>query len=210
MPQFARIAVTAVICLVALPALGQEVKDLPRQTYSADPFHTSVIFRLNHLGFSTFIASFDEVEATLDLDVDDPGNARLDVAIATASLDLPFGGDGFLETMIGPEWLNAQAHPEITFRSTAVAMTGDNSADVTGDLTIAGVTQPATLDVTYNGGWAKGPFEPFSRLGFSARTSISRSAFGMDFGVPPPGSEMGVGDKISVEIEAEMTGPPAP
>jgi polyisoprenoid-binding protein YceI len=66
------------------------------------------------------------------------------------------------------------------------------------------------LDVTYNGGYAGHPMDPHARIGFSAKGTFKRSDFGIAFGVPAPGTTMGVGDDVQIAIEAEFTGPPLP
>jgi polyisoprenoid-binding protein YceI len=108
----------------------------------------------------------------------------------------------------GPEWLDTARFPEITFRSTAVRLTGPDTAQVTGDLALHGVTQPVTLEVKFNGGYAGHPLDPNARIGFSARGSLKRSEFGIAFGIPPEGTTMGVSDAVEIIIEAEFTGPP--
>jgi polyisoprenoid-binding protein YceI len=84
-----------------------------------------------------------------------------------------------------------------------VEPTGANTAKVTGDFTLHGVTRPVTLDVTYNGGWTANAFDG-NRIGFSAHGVLKRSAFGMSGGLPPPGANMGVGDDVEVMIETEF------
>jgi polyisoprenoid-binding protein YceI len=96
----------------------------------------------------------------------------------------------------------------MTFKSTKVELTGANTARITGDLAMRGVTLPVTLDATFNGGYAGHPYDPNARVGFSARGSLQRSAFGVKEGVPPPGSTMGVGDNVEIIIETEFNGPP--
>ena len=64
------------------------------------------------------------------------------------------------------------------------------------------------LDVTYNGGYPGHPMDPHARVGFSAKGSFKRSDFGIAYGVPAPGTTMGVGDEVQVAIEAEFSGPP--
>ena len=86
--------------------------------------------------------------------------------------------------------------------------TGANTANVTGDFTMHGVTKPLVLAVTFNGGYAGHPYDPNARIGFSATGSIKRSEFGMAYGVPEPGTTMGVGDDVSLVLEAEFSGPP--
>jgi polyisoprenoid-binding protein YceI len=87
-------------------------------------------------------------------------------------------------------------------------MTGANSMEIAGTLTLHGFTRPMVLAATYNGGYAGMPgMDPHARIGFSAHGSLKRSDFGMAFGLPPAGTTMGVEDLIDVSIEAEFTGP---
>ena len=99
----------------------------------------------------------------------------------------------------------------MTFTSTAVALTGADTADVTGDLTLHGVTRPITLAVTFNGGYGAFAMDPSgARIGFSATGKLNRSDFGIGFGVPAPGTTFGVGDEVQIIIETEFTNPDAP
>jgi polyisoprenoid-binding protein YceI len=79
---------------------------------------------------------------------------------------------------------------------------------ITGDLTLHGVTKPVVLEATFNGGYAGHPMDPHARIGFSARGTFNRSDFGMVYGIPAPGTTMGVSDAVNVTIEAEFSGPP--
>jgi polyisoprenoid-binding protein YceI len=88
-------------------------------------------------------------------------------------------------------------------------MTGSKSMEISGTLTWHGVTRPLVLTATYNGGYAgMSNMDPQARVGFSAHGSFKRSDFGIKFGMPAPGTSMGVGDLIDFSIEAEFTGPP--
>jgi polyisoprenoid-binding protein YceI len=72
------------------------------------------------------------------------------------------------------------------------------------------VTRPIVLETKFNGGYPPGGIDPSgARIGFSARGTFKRSDFGMGFGVPAPGSNMGVGDEVRAIIETELTSPPA-
>lgn len=193
------------------PASGMMESPVPTEApagpYTLDKAHSTLLFRVNHIGFSRYTASFKNFDATLELDPKNPETASVTATIDPRSLQIAAPPLGFLDKLLGPQWLNASEHPEITFKSTAVGMTGENTARVAGDLTMRGVTQPVVLDVTFNGGYAGHPYDPNARIGFSARGSFSRSAFGVDYGVPEPGTTMGVGDTVEVVIEAEFTGP---
>lgn len=181
---------------------------IPAGDYKLDPAHSTLTFSANHLGFSNYTAQFNKFSADLKLDPANPGAAVLNASVEPASLDIPAPPEGFLADLLGETWIDADAFPEITFRSTNVAVTSANTADVTGDLTLHGVTKPVTLQITYNGGYAGHVAEPNARIGFSAHGAFKRSDFGIDYGVPAPGSTMGVSDEVSVRIESEFTGPP--
>ena len=81
--------------------------------------------------------------------------------------------------------------------------------EISGTLTLHGVTRPLVLTATFNGGYPGVPnMDPQARIGFSAHGSFKRSDFGMAFGIPAPGTMIGVGDLIDFSIETEFTGPP--
>jgi polyisoprenoid-binding protein YceI len=174
----------------------------PAGTYALDPAHSTVVFRLSHLGFSKYTAGFSKLDGTLAFDPAHPEAMKVEAKIDPKSLTLPAPPTGFHDTLLGKEWLDAAKYPEIAFRSTAVQVTGPNTAKVTGDFTLHGVTKPVVLDATFNGGYAPNAFDG-ARAGFSGHATIRRSDFGISYGIPAPGTNMGVGDNIDVTIETE-------
>lgn len=189
-------------------APAPSVEGMAAGAYTLDKSHSTIVARVSHLGFSNYTVQFTDWDAQLQLDPANPAQASLNVTIDPRSLDIPEPPAGFLQELLGAQWLNASAHPEIKFRSTSVELTGANTARVHGDLTLLGVTKPIVLDATYNGGWAGIPQDPHARAGFSARGTFNRSDFGMSVGVPPPGTTMGVSDAVELQIETEFSGPP--
>lgn len=190
--------------VTALPA------DVPGGTYKLDPSHASLLFRVDHLGMSNYTARFVDFDATLVFDPADPAASSLTATVDARSLetDFPFPEQlDFNAQLLGEQWLDAAANPRMTFRSTAVTLTGDNRARIDGELTLRGVTRPMSLEATLNGGYAGHPMDPHARIGFSARGTLLRSDYGMTVGIPAPGSSMGVGDTVEVIIEAEFSGP---
>ncbi len=181
---------------------------VPAGRYALDVAHASLVFRVSHLGFSNYTGRFTKFAADLAFDPAKPATSRVNVTIQANSLDADGAPAGFMDALHGPEWLDAQKYPTITFRSTRVEAQPGNRLKVTGDFTLHGVTRPMVLDATYNGGYAGHPMDPHARIGFSARGSLNRSDFGIAYGVPPPGSTFGVGDRVEVVVEAEFTGPP--
>ncbi|MBP6012853.1 MAG: polyisoprenoid-binding protein [Alphaproteobacteria bacterium] len=183
--------------------------EAPAGLYKLDKAHASLSFRVSHIGFSNYTAQFAAFDAALQLDPANPSASSVTATVDPKSLVLPTPPAGFVDELLGAKWLDAVGFPQMTFRSTKVELTGTNTARITGDFTMRGVTLPLTLDATFNGGYASHPYEPSARVGFSARGSLQRAAFGVKEGVPPPGSTMGVSDNVDIIIEAEFTGPPA-
>lgn len=202
---------TASLLAAALfaPAVAQEVSPVvPAGEFTLDKSHASVMFAVNHLGFSTYYGRFTAFDATMTFDPKNPATSKLTATIDATSLDVPAPPEGFLDELKGENFLDAGKHPEMRFVSTSIEITGEKTGKVTGDFTMRGVTKPLTLEVTFNGGWGGIPgMDPHARAGFSAKGTLKRSEFGMDYGVPPPGTSFGVSDEVEIVIEAEFTGP---
>ena len=206
------------LCLVAalMSPVALSAQDLtPPQagTFKIDLGHTRLLFRVSHLGFSNYTAFFRDIDAKLVFDPDHPETMQVSATIQTASIETmyPDASLDFNAVLAGADLLDAAQFPQMTFTSTAVALTGADTADVTGDLTLHGVTRPITLAVTFNGGYGAFAMDPSgARIGFSATGKFNRSDFGIGFGVPAPGTTFGVGDEVQIIIETEFTNPDAP
>lgn len=198
--------------VVAAPPANAGLKppkaDIPAGDYTLDKSHATLVFRVSHLGFSRYTAAFADFDAKLRFDQNNAAASAVEATIDPKSLTIPSPPAGFLAELTGPQWLSAATYPSIAFKSTKVETTGPDTGKVTGDLTLHGVTKPVVLDVVYNGGYPGHPMDPHARVGFSAKGSFKRSDFGMAYGVPAPGTTMGVGDEVEVMIEAEFSGPP--
>jgi len=188
-------------------AAAPSIEGLPAGAYTLDKTHSTLMFRVNHLGFSEYTAQFTTFDAQLQLDPANPSAATLNVTVDPRSLSLPAPPAGFRNELLGAQWLNASAQPQWTFRSTRVETTGANTARITGDFSMRGVTRPVTLEATFNGGYAGHPMDPNARIGFSAHGTLKRSEFGVTVGIPAPGTTMGVGDDVEILIETEWSGP---
>jgi polyisoprenoid-binding protein YceI len=183
----------------------------PAGEYKLEKSHASLILRANHMGFSTYTTRFSRFDADLTLDPRNLGAAKVVTTIDASSFEMDDAPQMCLDIMKGPKMLDTAKYPQIIFRSDKVRMTGPKSMEISGTLTLHGVTRPVVLQATYNGGYAGMPeMDPHARVGFSAHGSFKRSDFGITFGVPAPGTTIGVGDLIDFSIEAEFTGPPLP
>jgi polyisoprenoid-binding protein YceI len=164
-------------------------------TYRLDPVHTRVLFAVEHAGFSQALGTVSGSEGTLAFDPDDWHSATLSVSVPLQRLDL--GDDKWNTAALARNLLDADRHPEARFVSTRIEPVDPTHARVTGDLTLRGVTREVTLEVTLNA-VKRHPMPPFRRTaGFSATTTLSRSAFGVDAWPSM------IGDQVQLRIEAE-------
>ncbi len=208
-----RLITTLTLLVIASAAHAQAPEPseapVPKGRYSLDKAHASLIFRVSHLGFSTYTGRFTRYDATLDFDPAQPAGSHVEVTIDPRSIHADNAPDGFLDTLAtSKDWLDAPRFPEMKFVSKSVVVNGE-TLRVNGELTLRGVTRPLVLEARYNGGYASHPFEPQARIGFSAQGTFKRSDFGVVYGVPVAGSTFGVGDEVQVVLEAEFSGPPA-
>lgn len=181
---------------------------VPAGAYQIDKLHASLLFRLNHIGFSQWTARFTRFDAQLDFDPNRIAASRVSATVDPSSVTADNVPTTFLEMLGSKDWLDAKGFPEMTFRSKSIEVTSPNSFRINGDLTLHGVTRPIVLDARYNGGYASHPYEPRARIGFSARGKFKRSDFGVTAGIPAAGTTMGVSDEVEVILESEFTGPP--
>ena len=164
-----------------------------------DPVHSSINFWVRHLMVSKVHGRFHDWKGTLELDDADPSKSRIEVTIVAKSIDTrDEKRDAHLRS---PDFLDADNHPNITFKSTAIEKKGDDRLLVTGDLAIHGTTRPVTLDVEM-GGRAKDPWGG-ERTGFSATTAIDRKDYGLQWNMALETGGVLVGDKVNITIEVE-------
>jgi polyisoprenoid-binding protein YceI len=185
--------------------------EVPAGAYRLDREHASLIFRVDHLGFSNYTARFKRFDATLEFDPRNLAASKVTATVDPDSLETDFPNPAkvdFNAELKGADWLNVAAFPEMRFESTRIDATGENTVRINGDLTMHGVTRPMVLEARFNGGYAGHPMDPHARIGFSAHGTLKRSQFGIAYGIPAPGTTMGVSDDVNVVIEAEFTGPP--
>jgi polyisoprenoid-binding protein YceI len=165
-----------------------------QERYLFDKAHTNILFFVNHLGFSMMKGKFHEYDGEFIFDREDPTQSSLDVTIATASVDMDH--DGLNEHLRTADFFDTETYPTMSFKSTAIERTGEDTALITGDFTMLGVTQPVTLDVKFN----KADVHPVNQkyiAGFSGGTTIKRSDYGMTYLVPA------IGDEVTVMLEVE-------
>lgn len=165
------------------------------ERYTLDASHSQVLFSYNHLGFSTTWGMFSGFEGEIMFDQENPENSSVTVSMPTKSM---FTGweqrDGHL---MSGDFLDASDDDLITFTSTGIEVTGENTALITGDLTVADVTKSVVLDAVLNQA-AANPMANKEWAGFNATTTLLRSDFGVGGFAPAVGDEV----KVQISIEA--------
>ena len=181
---------------LALAANAQaDLSDVPSGEYGLDDHHAYISFTYSHIGYSTPHIGFRNFDANLTLDSENPQNSEIEVVIDTTSIDSRV--DEFNGHLRGSNFFDTDNYPQATFKSTRIEGTGEDTFNVTGDLTIKDITKSVTLEATLNKA-AMHPMRKIPAVGFSAETTIMRSDFGLDRAVPA------VGDEVTIYITVEM------
>ena len=179
--------------IASVATVGLNGAAFAADTYEIDKSHTAIVFFINHLGYSNTIGRFNDFSGSFDFDKDDLSSAKINLVIDAASIDT--NHEPRDQHLRSPDFLNTDEFPQITFTSTSVEKTGDNTGKVTGTMEMLGASQPVTLNVTFN------KMAPNRRgvmvTGFSARGEMKRSDFGMNYG------QGGIGDVLDLYIEVE-------
>ncbi len=166
-------------------------------TYTIDPSHSQVGFVARHAMVTKVRGSFNDFTGTASFDAADPSATSVTVTIKAASIDTRNAQRD--EHLRGNDFFAMDEHPEITFVSTGFAWTGENTFDLTGDLTIKGVTNSITIPFTWEGA-ATDPFGNL-RLGFEGSTAINRSDYGVSWNAALETGGFLVSDKVVLEFE---------
>ena len=175
--------------------LDSEIATLKSGDYKVDPRHTSVLFKVNHLGFAKYIGRFNDFEASLDFSPENFADAKLSARVAMASVDV--NSEKFEKTLTGSSWFNVKNYPYATFETTSAKLAGENQAVFTGDMTFLDRTVPVDIEVKFNGGGVNLLTSSYT-IGFEAHTRFNRSDFGLSKFIPA------IGDEIELEIHAEF------
>lgn len=183
-----------------LSTLALGIMAMPSQAFAAaekytfDKAHTQIIFFVNHLGFSMSEGEFLDYDGHFMFDRENVANSSVDVTIQTASIDMD--DEAWEDHMKNADFFDVENHPTMTFKSTGIEVTGENTANITGDLTMLGQTKPVTLAITHNKS-AEHPMNGKYVSGFSGTATLKRSEWGMNYGLP------NVGDEVQIRLEVE-------
>jgi polyisoprenoid-binding protein YceI len=168
-------------------------------TWTIDPAHTEVGFSVRHLGVSKVRGRFTGVEGKLAVGTD-LADTRVDVSVDLSTVET--GNADRDAHLRSGDFFNTDTHPTMSFSSTGIRADGDDYV-LEGELTVNGVTRPVELAVEFNG-VGTNPFTQAEQAGFSAKGSLNRKDYGIDWNVPLNAGGVLVGDKVEISIEAEV------
>ncbi|WP_374470315.1 YceI family protein [Phenylobacterium sp.] len=198
--RFAALAVVAAVSLGGASVYAQDAftrapAEVRSGTYALDPAHSKITWSVSHFGFSTYVGQFGKVTGQLRLDARQPEASQLAVTVDANSVGtLDAALDKHLKTA---DFLDVAKFPTAEFKATRVRRTGERTAEITGDLTLHGVTRPVTLTAEFNQAGVN-PIDKAYSLGFDAKGKIKRSDFGITTYIPA------IGDEVTLQIEAEL------
>lgn len=193
----AAVALTAMsgVAIAQADSLVQDPVQVQSGIYMLDPAHGKITWSVDHLGFSTYVGQFTDIAANLDLNVQNPAASRLNATVKMDSVGtLNDALDKHLKTA---DFFDTAKHPAATFRATGIQLVDADSARITGNLTLRGVTKPIVIDADFNQAGVN-PLDKIYSVGFDGKAKIKRSDFGINYGLPA------VGDEITLHFEAEF------
>ncbi|KIC47630.1 hypothetical protein RA28_05865 [Ruegeria sp. ANG-S4] len=183
--------------MVVLLSVGASGALAESGTYKLDPGHSQVLFSYDHIGFSETFGMFSGFSGEIEFNEDDPSASSVTVSMPVKSMIT--GWDARMQHFMSDDFFGASDGDVVTFASTSIEVTGDNTANISGDLTLNGVTKPVVLETTLNKS-APYPFgkkEGTPTLGLAATATIVRSEFGLGAFAPA------VSDDIALLINVE-------
>lgn len=169
--------------------------------WTIDPIHTTVAFGVRHLLITNVHGVFERVSGTVRFDAAAPEATEIRVEIPADSVNTRAAQrDAHLRSA---DFFDAERHPLITFESTQVRATGDDSLDVTGNLTMRGVTREIVLVVSGLAG-VPADFNGQPRIGGSASAQLKRSDFGMTFNKVLDAGGLAIADEVSLRLDVSL------
>jgi polyisoprenoid-binding protein YceI len=170
---------------------------IPTGTWTVDPAHSSVEFRVKHLGISTVKGTFREFEGQLEIP-EDISQAKVTGTIKAASIDT--GEPKRDDHLRSADFFGADEYPELTFESTRIDVIDEDEFHVTGNLSLHGVTGEITLHAEVTG-TEQDPWGN-TRVGIEAQGELNRADYGMTFNQALGSGNKLVSDKVRIAVEA--------
>ncbi len=184
-----------VILALMAPMAFAQGKDPGVQTFKIDPSHTSIVFKVDHMGFSNVYGMFDGGEGSFTINEAKPDQSAFEITVKADTLNTYEKKRD--EHLKGPDFFNVKQYPNIVLKSKSVKKTSANEYLINGDLTLHGVTKPVTFTFKHN----KTGLDPWGKMRSGGDTSftLKRSDYGMTF-MSKPGE---VGNEVTLMVAVE-------
>jgi len=170
-------------------------------TWKIDPSHSVAEFKVRHMMISYVKGKFSGLSGVLKLDENDYTHSTVEVSIPAASISTV---DDKLDAHLKEaDFFDVEKFPTLTFKSTSIRSLGDRDYEVSGDLTIRGVTKPVTLSVDDVSGPSKDPWGN-QRIGLSASAKVNRKDFGFVWNAPLELGGVLVGDEVTITLDVQF------
>lgn len=191
------------LILISLTSTLQadELSTLPAGEYQLDLSHASIVWKVDHMGFSTYVGRFTDFAVDLDLDTQNFTSSSVSVEIDVSSIatEYPWVEKEDFDAVLANDWFKAGDNPSINFVSHKVSELTDGNASVSGELSMNGISKPVTLAITLNKAVISHPFKKIPTIGFSATTTLDRTEWGVSKFAPLVGAD------VVIEIQGEFT-----
>lgn len=176
-------------------ALTRDPIQVQSGSYVLDPAHGKITWSVDHMGFSTYVGQFTNVAANLDLNVKNPSASRLNATVKMDSVGT--FSDGLDKHLKTADFFDTAKFPSASFRATGIRLVDRDTAKITGNLTLRGVTKSIEIQADFNQAGVN-PVDKQYSLGFDGEATIKRSEFGIGYGLPM------LGDEVKLHLEAEF------
>ncbi|MCL6548175.1 MAG: YceI family protein [Alicyclobacillus sp.] len=174
---------------------------MAKAKWTVDAAHSSIEFSVRHMMITNVRGAFHKFDAKIEADPEDLTDATIEFTVDLASVDTKNADrDAHLRSA---DFFDVEHHPNMTFRATRIVKKGDGQYDVTGDLTIRGVTKPVTFQVNYEG-HGKDPWGN-ERVGFTGQGTLNRSEFGLTWNAALETGGVLVADQVKVSLDIQAT-----
>lgn len=193
----AALSVTALsgAALAQTDALTRDPVQVQSGSYVLDPAHGKMTWSVDHMGFSTYVGQFTDVAANLDLNVRNPAASKLDASVRMDSVGT--FSDGLDKHLKTADFFDTAKFPSAGFRATGIRLVDRDTAKISGNLTLRGVTRPIVIEADFNQAGINPADKQYS-IGFDGDAKIKRSDFGINYGLPL------LGDEVTLHLEAEF------
>jgi len=184
---------TFILSLLILP-----VSIFAQDTWVEDPAHSKLGFTVTHLGIADVPGHFGEYDVTINASEEDFSDAQVELTIQTASIDTRVEKRN--NHLKSPDFFNVEKYPTMTFKSTGIKEIADNEYELTGDLTLLGITKPVTVTMLYRGNIQNDMTNGALKSGIQITGAIDRSEFNLGNGFPPPM----ISNEVRIKADGEL------